>query len=1029
MKKTTIFALLSLFFGFSILPVSHAQTPEWSQVLQISTNGFNSVKAVSSDVNNSFMAVTLSATLSYDDLTYTAIGNNDLLLVKTSNSGVSQWVKQFNAQSGGSINPNVIKVDSVGSVFLEATFTGTITIDSKTITSSDEYNAFYAKFDESGNCLWIISYLSTGNGISKIAIDASGNSFLLSKTSKLLKFDSLGALVFEQSYPDRTLQAMAVYGPNLYLGGSLQQGTTNFGTLPLTSMGGYNTGYMVKADLDGVYSDSIRIAGLAYENSSVSDIATDTNGNLIITGCYTQNLIVDTITILNSNNSYYTYIAKLQDNFTAMWAKSSTDFVDVDRDMFSYRVFLDSTQNIYEYGVVNSAITYGSLTVNPETGNQILFKFDPDGTALKGYALPKNSGKQIFVNQAGKLIIGGSNDYEGAPSYGSIYLTQYNNILVQDWEKVSTSATSGYAKINYLKHDTQENIYVQARILGYCNYFGTIIDTNYSVTILSKHTKTGKLLWLNKIADKSPYLFGSAFTLDKNNNVFTVGLFSESLNISDTALSTENTEKEGYVAKYSSEGEFMWAATLNLNSPISDNHTIATDNAGNLLVSGVSAPDNYLMKFDASGKKLWSKSFAMESNYSSLIATDASNNIYLTSEIHLDWMSGSVTIDTVTLNQANDDGSIALFKFNPDGIAQWAKTYGGVQGASYSDGWPCDIKTDSAGFTYLWGWMPNNAIFGSDTLTNPFNYMYSYFLTKIDTVGDVSWAKGVYENKFSFNYGDLLDVDKNGNVFVGGHFKDTISINNTNYIPEGTNDFFAAKYSKTGEFQWIKTIPSNRNIINVLSVYDENMLRIAGDMGENSTLGSFDFIKTGGSNCMIAALGRLPVLNVSTNSINLLAIANSSEIFSITANIGWTATPSESWLTLSDTSGSDNVSISLTVSANPSTKIRTATIIVSGLGVDGQTIAVTQEGKPIGINDRNTNSVYLFPNPVKDELTVNNITINSIVSIYDVNGRLISTKIANSTLEKIDVSLLKKGVYSIIIKDENTHKTNKFVKQ
>jgi hypothetical protein len=49
--------------------------------------------------------------------------------------------------------------------------------------------------------------------------------------------------------------------------------------------------------------------------------------------------------------------------------------------------------------------------------------------------------------------------------------------------------------------------------------------------------------------------------------------------------------------------------------------------------------------------------------------------------------------------------------------------------------------------------------------------------------------------------------------------------------------------------------------------------------------------------------------------------------------------------------------------------------------------------------------------------------------IYDLNGRLLINKTAVITTEKIDVSLLDKGIYLIKVMDEKTIRTTKMIKQ
>lgn len=838
------------------------QAPDWTRLLQTNTNGVEMINLVTADAVNSWFVGRICGQVTFSGIAYTSVGFYDLLLVKMAGSGSPVWVKQINAQAGGTITPDAIKTDGAGNIFLAATFSGIVTLGGRTLVSTASQNSFMAKFDNSGNCVWATTFLSTGTLNSEIALDGSANSFLVSKSNKLLKFSAAGVKLWEQAFADRTLQALAVVGNQLFLGGTLQGGTTNFGTMVLTSLGGYNTGFLVKADLAGNYSGSLVVGGSTQgDGSSVSDILADNSGNLVITGCYTKDLVLGTVTITHTSRSYYTYIAKCDNNFAFSWATSSSLFLNTSREMWTYRLFSDNTGNIYEYGMIGSSFQYGNVSLNLVSREQFLVKFDASGNPLKGYALQNSSFDRTMVNPSGKILSGGYFNADGDALFGNFFMSQYDNNLVVEWQDFSSNCFSGSAKICYIKHDAAGNTYLQSRIIGQCDFFGTPINTSHYLTVVSKHDVAGNLLWMKQIQDISPHLFGSVFTLDKSNNVVTAGLFQGSLVVGTTTLSTLQSQ-EGYVASFSSDGQFLWASKFNLGQDISVDFTIATDNDRNVLVTGVADPANYLIKFNPSGTKLWSKSFPMESYYVSMVSADAGNNIYMTSEIHLSDQTGSTTIGSVTLTQTYNDGSTALIKFDPNGNALWAYTYGGVAGATYSDGWPCDIRTDGAGNTWLWGWCPDHATFGNTTLTNPYtpNQKYSYYLTKISSSGAVLWAKAIYESTYSFNYGDLLDLDAKGNVYVGGHFNKKINIDGTEFLPEGSNDFFVVRYSGAGVYSWMNTIPSNSLIINSLSVFDENVVSMAGYAGKNATLGNFSLVKKGGSNCIVATLGKIPLL-------------------------------------------------------------------------------------------------------------------------------------------------------------------------
>jgi len=862
MKKSA-FILLILMSVFDILP-GFSQAPDWTRMLQTWTYGLQMGNALDADSENVYMAGTVSGPVTFEGINCTSIGTQDMILTKYTTDGLSLWTKQFNAQAGGSITPYALKVDANKNIVVSGSFQGTLTIGNNTFTSSANANEFIARFDANGNCLWASSFASTGTGFSRLAFDENGNCFLIARSSKLLKFSAKGEQQWEQVYEDGTLQAIAVSGSNLYLGGTIK-GNVNFGSMTLSPSGLQKTGFLIRADLNGVYNHSMLAGGESFtRNSLVTDIIIDQSGNLVITGVYSRQLFLGTQQLVQNTSGYFTFIAKCNTDFDFTWAKSSSRIVAYLVSSRTYRLFKDEANNYYEYGAMNMNFTYGSISV-PLAFGEFLVKFDENGNELKYYIIKNTTPNTIIVTQKGKFITTGSINYESVHSFGNLYLTQYNDEMNLDWQKVSSDSQSGTADINNVKHDSEGNTYLQSRICGYCNYFGNILQTNNPVTVISKHNIAGNLLWMNQIEDINPNLYGSTFTLDKDNNVLTTGFFDVSLTIGTTTLTNLNGSKKSYVAKYNSNGEFMWASGM--NNPTINQLSLTTDHSGNVLVSAVNLPSNYLTKFDASGHLLWEKSFPMESYYSSVISTDGNNNIYLTSEIRLSDNEGSTTIGSVTLNQSKEDGATALLKFDPDGNALWAKTYGGVMGASFSEGWPCHLKTDATGNSYIWGICVNNSIFGTTTLTNPFETAYHYFkyLAKINTSGEIIWANAIYDKGYAFNYGDLLDLDKNGNVYVGGSFKDSISISDNLYKPEGSFDFFVAKYTNEGDFQWIKTIPSDTKIINALNVLDNDNLTIAGAPDKHTTLGTFPYIKNGNSTAFVATLGDLPT---GTNNIS-----------------------------------------------------------------------------------------------------------------------------------------------------------------
>ncbi|MCZ4696427.1 T9SS C-terminal target domain-containing protein [Ancylomarina euxinus] len=125
-----------------------------------------------------------------------------------------------------------------------------------------------------------------------------------------------------------------------------------------------------------------------------------------------------------------------------------------------------------------------------------------------------------------------------------------------------------------------------------------------------------------------------------------------------------------------------------------------------------------------------------------------------------------------------------------------------------------------------------------------------------------------------------------------------------------------------------------------------------------------------------------PELSLSVSSLTVSALASSTATFDITSNTDWTAASDKTWLKLSESSGSGNVTQVLTVSENSAFDIREATITVSGTDVEARTIHVIQ-----------TEASYLT-------LSSTSLTVSAPVNstnTFDVNSNIYWTVVSDKT--------------------------------
>lgn len=118
----------------------------------------------------------------------------------------------------------------------------------------------------------------------------------------------------------------------------------------------------------------------------------------------------------------------------------------------------------------------------------------------------------------------------------------------------------------------------------------------------------------------------------------------------------------------------------------------------------------------------------------------------------------------------------------------------------------------------------------------------------------------------------------------------------------------------------------------------------------------------------------------------------------------------------------------------PVMTIETSTANLGFLGTTSQTIAMHVKGAATStvVNDvgisKNTgieNAVHVYPNPANSEVSFLNPSNSAVsVSVYDVTGKLVETKLFSSVWAKIDVSDYQQGMYIYRVNGENNHVLN-----
>lgn len=158
-------------------------------------------------------------------------------------------------------------------------------------------------------------------------------------------------------------------------------------------------------------------------------------------------------------------------------------------------------------------------------------------------------------------------------------------------------------------------------------------------------------------------------------------------------------------------------------------------------------------------------------------------------------------------------------------------------------------------------------------------------------------------------------------------------------------------------------------------------------------------------------------LSVSPITLSIAPADNSSATFDIASNISWTVSSDQAWLTISNTSGTDSATITVTASANTTTSLRSAIITVSGSGVSSKIITITQASINTGLLDVSDTIISIYPIPVIDKMIIlySKQFSQARFSIYTLSGTLVYTSEIFDTKTEVDMQNYASGVYIVKI--------------
>lgn len=363
---------------------------------------------------------------------------------------------------------------------------------------------------------------------------------------------------------------------------------------------------------------------------------------------------------------------------------------------------------------------------------------------------------------------------------------------------------------------------------------------------------------------------GRSVVTDAQNNSYFVGNFSTTRDFDPGAavfnLTGDYNRRTGYLLKLNTNGNFIWAKQLS-TSVANDGcyiKKIVNDSLGNLYITGSFAGtvdfdpsatnnssvssgglDMFVAKYDTAGNYIWHKAFTGVGSVTgrSIVVSNAGTAIYITGEyeqsVDFDPDAGTVSL---TASAGYDGFVLAL---NSTGGFNWVKAIPGS-----SDQMPSNIDIDINGNILIAGVINGTTAFSTGgTMNITSNGLTDGFVAKYaNTGGNPIWAKRIGGTNSDAITALMTDVNTD-NIYIGGHFKETVDMdpgvgvsNSTAPFTAGLGtpaDAFVVKLNSNGDYIR-KIIHSNNDELFLadLAVDSKNNVYLTGSFNGNCNFGN-----------------------------------------------------------------------------------------------------------------------------------------------------------------------------------------------
>jgi hypothetical protein len=487
---------------------SNAQSWNWAKGEgDIGNDASNSITL--DDNGNAYITGNIAGKADFSGMVYQGRGVYEVFIAKYDPQGNLLWVKT----AGGSDNDqgNAIKYRN-NFIYLTGFFSDTAWFETTMLISKGDADAFTAKYDLSGNLIWVKQ--AGGSGFdygSSIDIDNGGNVFIggtyetslaldtvhlsssnLYNESFFAKYDSNGNLVWAKSSVGNNanlITGLAFNNHNSifltgYFGGNFKigNGTVNSATAS------YDI-FLAKVDEAGNLQWMKR-AGSNYEDAAHS-VCSDKDGNPSITGYFAGTAFFGTnsVTYLDYNDIF---VARYDSSGNNLWVRAGRgNKLDV-----GFSITADDNGNVFATGMFQNTTNFDGhiLTASDILDRDIfLVSYDKSGNIrwiTSPGGLDTDCGLGVAVSHSGVVAISGY--YLYSCYFGSVRLddAQANDLFIAEYSPPIVNA------IEEPLPDSDFSIYPNP-----CSSHLGIVLKSPSASVIKVYDVNGHQLSLTRSAD------------------------------------------------------------------------------------------------------------------------------------------------------------------------------------------------------------------------------------------------------------------------------------------------------------------------------------------------------------------------------------------------------------------------------------------------------------------------------------------------------------------------------------------------